>query len=115
MDRVIIFDTETGADIAAARTLLGPNTEDLTGPEARRLLRVCCARDGAAPATLVVKPALHKIVALSMAIFSRASEEEPWRFYGVPSRHVGNITAAEIVSTLHRHDLRHSGAEACDH
>lgn len=46
----------------------------------------------------MVKPGLHKIVALSMAIFSRASGNDPWRFQGGQSRHSGNSTKALMLS-----------------
>lgn len=98
MERVIIFDTETVADLTAARVLIGPTADGLADEEVRRLLGARYAKDGADPATAMVKPSLHKIVALSMAIFSRSSSGDPWRFQGVQSRHAGNSTEALMLS-----------------
>jgi predicted PolB exonuclease-like 3'-5' exonuclease len=94
---VIIFDTETVADLAAARVLLGLDADELSDHEVRRLLGARYAKDGADPSRAMVKTPLHRIVALSMAIFSREGSS-PWRFHGVQSRHVGNSTEQVMLA-----------------
>ena len=100
MEKLLVLDLETVPDLEAGRVLLGEAADGLDGAGLRAALGHRTAREGQDPATVFLKPVLHRICAMGVLRAERDSAEAPWRIVSLKARTTDEMDEAEMLRRL---------------
>ena len=99
-EKLLVLDLETVPDLAAGRALLGGAAEGLDDTALRAALGSRGAREGQDPATVFLKPVLHRICAMGVLRAERDTAEAPWRILSLKARSTDDMEEGEMLRRL---------------
>ena len=100
MEQLLVLDLETLPDLDAGRALLGEAGAGLDTAALRATLGARYAREGQDPATVFLKPVLHRICVVGVLRAEREGPQSPWQVTRIRARSTDELSEAEMLAGL---------------